>query len=376
MISQIYSSNFRSLVNFRMDLEDFVLLLGPNGSGKSAVFDVIRKLSDFIGRGVAVDETFSSADVTKGLSQDERFQEFEVRVAAENGIYRYSLLIEFNIDEGLRRVGKEKLEFNEQVLYEFSVDHGEGKAQLYRDDGSKGPEVLSDWSRSGVSALQARSDNRLLTEFRERLSNAYVVRMNPALMGAEARDEARRPAFDLSNFASWYRHLVQSEQSKVFTAIEKLRQVLPGFDSLTLVEAGEGKLLSAQFKHSSGPRVTFRLHQLSEGQRALIALYMLVYCVPERVSSLFIDEPENFLGLPEIQPWLDAAYDWAAENAHQAVLISHHPLVINHLLKERGIWLDRRDAIGFSEAHRIGTPDTGMTIADIVERGWVYDYVD
>lgn len=375
MISEIYASNFRSLVNFRIYLDKFVLLLGPNGSGKSALFDIVRKLSDFIGRGLAVDEVFLESDVTRGLTEERLVQEFEVRCPVKDGSYTYTLVIEFKGDEQLRRVGTEKLEYNGQVLYEFSAHEG-GKAQLYRDDGSKGPEVLSDWSRSGVGALQARSDNRLLTKFRELISNTYVIRMNPALIGAEARDEARRPQFDLANFASWYRYLVQSEQSKVFTAIETLRRVIPGFDSLTLAEAGEGKLLSAVFRQPSGSRTTFRLHQLSEGQRALIALYVLVHCVPERVSTVFVDEPENFLGLPEIQPWLDIVHDWADAESHQAVLISHHPLVINFLSSKYGIWIDRRDAVGFSQARRIDETDSDITIADLVERGWVYDYVD
>lgn len=375
MISEIYASNFRSLVNFRIHLDRFVLLLGPNGSGKSALFDIVRKLSDFIGRGMAVEEIFLESDITRGLHEERQVQEFEVRCPGNDGMYIYSLVIEFKGDEHRRRVGSEKLEFNGQTLYEFSARDG-GKAQLYRDDGSKGPEVLSDWSRSGVGALQARSDNKLLTRFREIFSNTYVIRMNPALVGAEAREEARRPKFDLSNFASWYRYLVQSEQSKVFTAIETLRKVMPGFDSLTLVEAGEGKLLSAVFRQPSGIRTTFRLHQLSEGQRALIALYVLVHCVPEQASTIFVDEPENFLGLPEIQPWLDTVHDWSDEESHQAVMISHHPLVINYLSRNHGTWIDRRDAVGFSEVRRIGETDSDITVADLVERGWVYDYVD
>lgn len=374
MFTEVYASNFRSLVNFRITLDHFTLVMGPNGSGKSAIFDVVRKLSAFVGRGEAVDEVFSETDITRGLIDEKAEQEFEIRIETEDGVYTYTLTIEFKVGEDLERVGKEKLAFGEKTLYEFSAQGG-GRARLYRDDGSEGPEVLADWSRSGVFALQPRNDNKLLTTFRERLANTFVIRMNPALIGAESRDESRRPRFDLSNFASWYRYLVQTEQSKVFQAIETLRTVLPGFDSLTLVEAGEGKLLSAVFRNPSGQRSTYRLHQLSEGQRALIGLYVLLHCVPERVSTIMVDEPENFVGLPEIQPWLDAVYDWTEDRPHQAILISHHPLVINFLSQRYGVWVDRRESVGFSQARKVGDDTSGLSVADLVERGWVYDYV-
>jgi predicted ATPase len=375
MITEIYASNFRSLVNFRISLDDFTLLLGPNGSGKSAVFDVVRKLSAFVGRGEAVDDVFHEADITRGLIEEKAEQEFEILTETTEGTYTYSLTIEFKVGEGLERVGKEKLMFGRKILYEFSARDG-GRAKLYRDDGSSGPEVLADWSRSGLSVLPSRHDNTLLIEFRKRMANSFVIRMNPALIGAESRDEARRPKFDLSNFASWYRYLVQTEQSKVFQAIETLRHVLPGFDSLTLVEAGEGKLLSAVFHNTAGGRSTFRLHQLSEGQRALIGLYVLLHCVPDPVSTIMVDEPENFVGLPEIQPWLDAVHDWASEPSHQAVLVSHHPLVVNFLAQRHGVWVDRRESVGFSQARKISDDTSGMSVADLMERRWVYDYVD
>ena len=42
--------------------------------------------------------------------------------------------------------------------------------------------------------------------------------------------------------------------------------------------------------------------EVSEGQRALIALYMLVYCALTPDRTLLIDEPDNFIALAEIQP--------------------------------------------------------------------------
>ena len=65
--------------------------------------------------------------------------------------------------------------------------------------------------------------------------------------------------------------------------------------------------------------------EVSEGQRALIALYMLVYCALTPDRTLLIDEPDNFIALAEIQPWLMKLLDRVDETNGQVILVSHHP---------------------------------------------------
>ena len=59
-------------------------------------------------------------------------------------------MIEFKVGESLERPTKEKPVFGDTTLYEFSA-HGGGRARLFRDGGLEGPEVRTDWSRSGTS---------------------------------------------------------------------------------------------------------------------------------------------------------------------------------------------------------------------------------
>ena len=86
-----------------------------------------------------------------------------------------------------------------------------------------------------------------------------------------------------------------------------------------------------------------------------------------------IDEPENFLALPEIQPWWGKVMDYCLENQTQAILISHHPLLINYLASNSGYWFERRD----NEAARVrritDTVEEGLSVAKLIELGWIYD---
>lgn len=54
-------------------------------------------------------------------------------------------------------------------------------------------------------------------------------------------------------------------------------------------------------------RVNYSLSELSDGQRYLLALYMILHFLMAKGHTVFIDEPDNFISLREIQPWLLAA---------------------------------------------------------------------
>jgi len=89
-----------------------------------------------------------------------------------------------------------------------------------------------------------------------------------------------------------------------------------------------------------------------------------------------VDEPENFLALPEIQPWLDALHDHMEDrDLCQALLVSHHPKVINFLTSDAGIWISRKGENGPSRPQTVSEQgqDGGLSVAQLVERGWIYD---
>ena len=78
------------------------------------------------------------------------------------------------------------------------------------------------------------------------------------------------------------------------------------------------------------------------------------------------------MALPEIQPWLTALYDLCHEEDGQAILISHHPRIINDLANESGFWLERQHD-GAVRVRSINGEEGGISIAQLIERGWLYD---
>ncbi|MFH0824367.1 MAG: AAA family ATPase [Pseudomonadota bacterium] len=373
MIKRIYADNFRCLVNFEFSPGPFSVLLGPNGSGKSSVFDLLSKLQQFIDGEGKVNEIFPERDLCRW--QTAAAQTFELEIDGNGGTYKYSLVVEHERERNRARVLKEKLLFNGEPLFE-SV---EGKAQLYRDDHSQGPKYSFDWSRSGLAVLESGPDNKKPAWFRNTVHSLLIVRINPYLMSGESAEEVDRPKITMEDFASWYRFLSQEHQGKVFELTRELRGVIDGFDSFKIRKAGEvHRVLEALFssKTASGETHAYRFDRLSDGQKALMGLYTLLHCSPadggDDGGVVCIDEPENFLALPEIEPWLRSLHDLCIDVGRQALIISHHPKLINYLAGSAGHWFERDGEGPVRVRPIVDETGTGLPFSELVARGWIY----
>lgn len=378
MLKRLYVSNFRTLVNFELRPGALSLLLGPNGAGKSAVLDVLFRLRGYVVDAAPLDRLFQDTDFNRWAAGDEVRQVYELDLEANGGLYRYRLVLRLLRTTGAVRMEEEQLSFKDYDLFHFSIRDGEAKAQLFRDGGTKGPETMANWSLSGVGYLQARRENSELVAFREALAQVYVIRLSTTAMaeaGGETQREARFPAPDLSNFAGWYLHLLQESTDRVFRVTAALAERLPGFVTLSLVAAGERKVLKARFRYpGTVQEVQFSLRELSEGQRAIIGLQTLLHCLPEGNTVLCVDEPENFLALPEIAPWFNALYDLVERDDTQALLVSHHPRLIN-MLGDCAFWIELDPNAGVARLKPIVRDESseGLPLSQLVERGWIYD---
>ena len=367
MIKRLYVDNFRCLVNFELKLDRLNLLMGANGSGKSSVFAALRLLQVFLSGDRKTSEVFLSRERT--LWMKAATQAFELDLLKDGTEYRYSLIVEHEEDGRRSRIKAESLCADGKAL--FASNYGE--AQLYRDDFSKGPEVQFDWERSGLAILPSRNDNRKLTAFRHAVAELIVVGISPTQMETVSMDESERLQPLMQNFVSWCRRTSQEDIRAMLGLFDELKRVLPGFVSFRLKDAGEeAKEMKVDFDHPGAPGKTLSIGfgALSDGQRVLIALYTLMHGLKERRPILFIDEPDNYVSLREVQPWLATLDDWVGDHFEQAVLISHHPEIINYLGASNGRWFSRADAGHATVTAQPPVPTDGLTIAETIARGW------
>ena len=367
MVTRLYVDNFRCLVNFELKLDETNILLGPNGSGKTSVLDVLRRIQDLVARGARIEEAFPTDDLSS--TQARNMQLVEVDLQIDDCAYHYALQIEHERPRRRMRIAEETLEHDDKPIFWLK----RGDAQLYHDDYKKGPSYPFDWSRSGVGSLNERGDNRKLTRFRRAMADLVIASPCPPLFEPETRteDEFLQPL--MQNFVGWYRHAAQERMRGIGAVFKALGEALPGFDSISLTESGENaRSLKVDFRaaNDEGRLERYALDQLSDGQRSLIALYCLVFLSNGGRTSLFLDEPDNYLALREIQPWLATVAEHCGDTLEQAVVVSHHPVTIDYMAGAKGRWF-YRDANGpvrvSNEPER--TVD-GISLSETVARGW------
>ncbi len=364
MITRLSVDNYKCLVNFELPLTELTLLLGPNGVGKSAVLEVVFALRQLLS-GVAkfTNEIFPPRSLTRWQSRPVQIIELETELYGVRMTYR--LEVERN-PGGFAQVGLERLALPSGPLFEFRG----GEVQLYSDDHEKGLTLRSDSSESALARFASSSGSRHVARFLGFMRKILVCSLYPPSYKAESRSEDVLLHRDGRNFAAWYRHISQERADLVPDFNAALREVLEGFKGIRLERVGqEARALMAVFEEGQ-ERFELRLDELSDGQRVLMALYALVHITIGQGYTLFLDEPDNYLALPEIQPWLIALADACGNTVPQAVVCSHHPELIDYLGNDCGLLLERDSGLV-----KVRRPDTravegGLKLSEIVARGW------
>lgn len=364
MLKRLYVHNYKCLVNFEIKFDqDISLFLGANGSGKSTVFEVLTKLRRVIVDEEKIANVFDDTDSPRWLKEyyEKTDIRFELDIEFNNVIHKYLLVITFTNEWSIY---EESLYFDNIEIFESKLI----KTIFSKENTDLLQPYPLDFSRSSI----ARHYHCESQSFLDYLYTLFVVRINPYEMISTINKTNVKIKTDLSNYAEWFSHLNEKNRRGVSVFENAMRDILPGFDYFLIEQAGQAKVLQIEFKNKANKKNPdkYYFHELSEGQKVLIALYALVYCTPDN-SLICIDEPENFLALPEIQPWLNVLAEQSKERKLQVLLISHHPSLINLLAPGSGYWFSRQD--NHTRVEKITEQDSdGLSLAQLIEIGWIY----
>ena len=314
MITRFYVDNYKCLVNFEYKPQPFELIIGANGSGKSTVFEALDKVRQFLTGKMDARELFPPASGTKWSRS--AIQTFEVEISNEESILTYRIELDLFSEE--YRVEKEILCDVDKVVLETtwkdSLESQFGSSAQTEISGKHESEMRV-LNVSGIRELPMSNPNQSMTSLFSGFSSndkgfgaVFIFKLNPPLMSSEIGKMSPRLNADGSNFASYYLYVLQQKQGAMFEVVANLRDVLSGFDSFAVdedFEQGKRRLMVI-FKNPDGLKNSGRaplklsFDDLSDGQRALIVLYTLLFCALDENATLVIDEPENYIALPRI----------------------------------------------------------------------------
>jgi len=406
MLKRLYIDNFRCFVNFEYKPERKQLLLGANGSGKSSLLDALRLLKGFL-----CDEKLETIKAaffrgrTRWLEAQNQVFEIEAELGGDLYIYRLELQHErvpswFEVGALKDRVGvlAESLKVNGMPIAEIL----DGQAILYPRNPENSVKRQQQMRIPDGSILGSLGGQREEVKIFVRwISDLPCLDLNPYAMERPTPLVGRpRLASDLSNIGDWFAQykLDETHRKSVEQLSASLQEVLDGFISIEAkepvlddpeddVQRTDEATLSGSEKEQQARKplelqVTFErtgaivplwFHELSEGQRCLIAIYMILHFLIEKGHTVFLDEPDNFISLREIQPWLLQAEAAADDSKGQLILISHHPEILNQWAHEYGMRMFRADG-GPVQIEKFKTDyDDLMRPSEVVARGWEND---
>ncbi|MCL4782854.1 MAG: AAA family ATPase [Bryobacterales bacterium] len=366
MLTSVYIDNFACFVNFEFQPARKQLLYGANGSGKTKLCQAIlsiRRLALSGEKAEAVFPAFTHTRWQEGTSA----QTFEIGATLGEFAYRYRLVVDRFGSPPLARVRGESVTCEGKPIFSFQ----DGEVQLFNDQFEAKVKFPFDRERSALSAVVRGPDNRNLYRFLDWFSSLWFFQINPFQMTNETEAETSIPAPNLSNFAAWYRHLAQDDPRAIGVFLDDLKGSLDSFADLNLKAFSTAtRTLLSSFSAEGHRPMTFALSELSEGQRCLIGLYAILHFAIRRGQTVFLDEPDNFVALREIQPWLTAVEEALEEHSGQIFLISHHPEILNQWLPESGIRFKRENFGPVRVMPYQHPPDSPLLPAEVVARGW------
>lgn len=368
MIKRLYANNFRCLVAFESEFGSFGVLCGPNGSGKSSVFDALRMIRN-LATGDAVlggdrDHDVPRLEFTNWLRNT--VQEFELGVVSDGHEFEYVIHIEQKAEFEKPRIVKELATCDGRKLFERDLEG----VSFTRPDGTQTGFPL-DWRQAALASIQPKGPLTEVAKLQEAMTRLLILRPNPRAMERESKAELKIPDLHLTGLTSWYRSLSQ-DLEWTLTLRDLLQEVWPDFKSLKLVDVGlNTKALQLRFEADRGGNVgTLLFEQLSDGEKALLGLYMVRAALATgAVQTVLIDEPDNYVGLPELQPWVLSLRE-LLDDQHQAILITHHPEILSSGGRSYGRYLWRDNHTSPTRIGPLSIPE-GITPGEALARGWV-----
>ena len=366
MLTRLYIDNFRCFEKFEWKPGRKQLILGRNGTGKSSLMDALRFVCQVAVFGDRLEDWFKQHERARWV--DQRQQIFEIEARLKSGVFVYRLLIEPSDEPARSVVRSETVDLDNHRIFAF--ENGE----VFPRGSGSGVGYKWDQTRTALSTISSQSAGQDLLEFRGWLSRVRCWHINPVQMEALTGEEHVFTRADMRDMAAWYKHLVRIHPKTSNEALQDdLRRSLDGFSRLYFEPVGENvDVLYAEFLRESG-RIRISLAELSDGQRYLICLYAIIHFVVAKGGTVIIDEPDNFISLREIQPWLMRIEEIADDNKGQVILISHHPEILNQWANPYGVQFVRHGAGPVLVEKFKGDPEGSLTAAEVVAEGWDFD---
>lgn len=336
MLQRLYIHNFRCLQNFEIKPGDnaSLLLIGKNGVGKSTIakaLGIFQKLGAGTSR---IGSLVTKEDFTLGRTNES--MRFEVEVLFEAKTYVYGLVLDMPDNFRELRVAEE----------DFYVDgvpvYTRREAQITYNATAVQSEFSLDWHTAALPLIIEKKDGPLQL-LRNWLRRMYILAPIPQLIGGESRGDLGALLPSCENFADYLTALLSDNPASYVTIKDFLEELMPDLKEFSNEQiSADTRMLKISFG-DNGTTFKLNFHQLSDGEKCMFLCAVLL-AAQKMHDNIFIfwDEPDNYLALPEIEPFIRLLRRKFC-NDNQIWMTSHNEATINCFSHENTLLLRRKN---------------------------------
>ena len=324
-VRSIEASNFKSLVEFKLDLAKFTCLVGLNGSGKSTVLQFIDFLSQLVRGNMKAwlaERKWKSLDLKSKLTKKVNI-EFCVRFSTDSGEPAGKWEVTYSPKSN--RCTTERLD-----LLDFVLEANKDSFEItdLKTGKGRGHEIAFDYEGSIVSALKEELLPPSLLECKKFLGDVKSLDLlDPEHLRQRTRESSGTLGLGGQHLAAFLHEMNDQKRLSLIAQLKKVYPQLQGLHAKSLRSGWKQLEINEAYEEAGPgffPALVTEARHVNDGMLRLMAILAELQT---RDCFVLFDEIENGIN-PELVEFVISNL----VNARQQVLVTtHSPMILNYL---------------------------------------------
>lgn len=396
MIKSISINNFKSIVDLKLPLGQFNVLIGENGCGKSNILESIAfstaALSNKLEREYFANRGIRYADSTSILSAFSDSKRINIEIDFDHIVKKFSLYFDSNDKSGIWKIEEDKERylqtFKEYIGYDFDsyknlIDQYVNSLKLIKKDMSHSAKDEITKKLNQI-ILEIEKNNEIINkgakvskEISDHLSFLIFSIEESVLRKFDAENAIHPLGRNGEGLFAYLKEISQKENGvNLIKEIKENLSVLDWFDDLEIPNEQLSNEFSLKIKDRYVEDTIRYFDQRSTNEGFLYLLFYLTLFISSETPAFFaIDNIESSFNPKLCREITKRLISLAKEHNKQVIVTTHSPAVLDGLNianDDERLFVVRRNIDGYTKINRIEYKESlNMPLSEAWMKGYI-----